>query len=390
MNSPSVLELAIELCSRDSVTPEDKGCQDIVQTLLDEQGFRCQKLQYNAVSNLWATHGSGSPFLLFLGHTDVVPAGDLSLWHNPPFEPTIRDNYVYARGMADMKGCVAASTLAVIDYVKNNPNHAGTIAMLMTSDEEGPAIDGVQRVVNDFIKQQKINVDYCVVTEPTCRQKLGDTLKIGRRGSLGVHLTIRGIQGHVAYPHLAENPVFKSLDFLQALRAERWDEGNEDFDASTLQISNLHSGVGADNVIPPDMKLHFNIRYGTASNPTNIKQRVVELLTANGIKESDYTIEWIDSANPYLSQRSSKLVQSCEKAIEKICGAKPKISTSGGTSDGRFIATLKNFNSNKAIEVIEFGPLNQTIHKNNECLNINDLQQLQIIYKEIIETLYDQ
>jgi succinyl-diaminopimelate desuccinylase len=386
--SINVVDLSIELCARASVTPEDKGCQEVVSHLLKEQGFKCQTLQYNEVTNLWATHGQGAPFLLFLGHTDVVPAGELSFWDSPPFEPQIRNNHLYARGIADMKGCVAASTLSAIDYVKNNPNHPGTIAMLLTSDEEGPAMDGVQRVVNDFIKPQKIAVDYCVVTEPTCAEKLGDTLKIGRRGSLGATLSIRGIQGHVAYPHLAENPVFKSLNFLQALRDEHWDNGNEDFDASTLQISNLNSGVGAENVIPPDISIQFNVRYGTASTVQNIQSRVLDLLKQNGIAEKDFSLSWKNSALPYLSQRESVLVKNCIQAIENVCQKQPKVSTSGGTSDGRFIATLTHPDTQKPVEVIEFGPLNKTIHQNNECLNIDDLASLQKVYTEILGLIY--
>lgn len=389
MSFPSVVELASVLCAKPSVTPDDAGCQIVIQELLEKQGFQCQSLIYNKVSNLWATHGSGAPFLLFLGHTDVVPAGDLSQWQSPPFEPTIRDHYLYARGVADMKGCVAASTLAVANYANQYPDHPGTIAMLLTSDEEGPAIDGVQRVIDDFLQSENKAIDYCVVTEPTCDFRLGDTLKIGRRGSLSAKLTISGVQGHVAYPHLAENPVFKAIDFIKALRDECWDKGNEDFDPSTLQISQMHSGVGADNVIPPNVVIHFNVRYGTVSTPQMIKQRIRALLKQHGIGQQDYQIEWNHSAHPYLSSRDSELVKSCLKAMTTYCDLIPKISTSGGTSDGRFMAKYQHPISQKYTEVIEFGPLNKTIHQTNECVLVEDLITLEKIYFSVIENMFE-
>lgn len=384
----SVTELAIELCSRPSVTPKDAGCQSLIANLLEEQGFQCQHRAYNDVSNLWATHGSGAPFLLFLGHTDVVPAGDLSLWHSPPFEPTVRDNHLYARGIADMKGGLAASTLSVIDYINHYPHHPGTIGMLMTSDEEGLAVNGIQKVVSDFIKQDNIAIDYCVVTEPTCTKQLGDTVKIGRRGSLSGDLTIRGIQGHVAYPHLAQNPVFKALDFLSALRDERWDGGNRDFDPSSVQISDISSGVGAANVIPAEIAIGFNIRYGTVSTVRSLQDRVVDLLRQHAIAEEDYSIKWHHSAEPYLSQKDGMLIKSCIQAVKEQGGLMPKLSTSGGTSDGRFIAKLINPHTHQPVEVVEFGPINQTIHQINECLKVEDLQQLQQIYTTIIANIY--
>ena len=334
-------------------------------------------MPFNDTLNLWAKHGSGEPVIAFAGHTDVVPTGDESQWTYPPFEAKIVDDVLYGRGAADMKGSLAAMIVAAEEYVKAHPSHQGTIALLITSDEEAAAKDGTVRVVETLMARGE-KITYCMVGEPSSSQTLGDVVKNGRRGSITGNLYIQGIQGHVAYPHLAENPIHKAAPFLQELTMYQWDKGNEFFPPTSLQIANIHAGTGSNNVIPGELYVQFNLRYCTEVTDEMIKQKVAEMLEKHSLK---YRIEWNLSGKPFLT-KPGKLLDAITSAVEQATGITPKAETGGGTSDGRFIALM-------GAEVVEFGPLNATIHKVNECVNISDLGNCGQIYKQMLVNLLD-
>lgn len=372
-----IVDLAQNLIRRPSISPDDQGCQQTIAERLEKLGFTLEWLPFNDTLNLWATHGEGKPVVAFAGHTDVVPAGDESQWRYPPFSAEIVGDMLYGRGAADMKGSLAAMIVAVEHYVRENPNHIGKIGLLITSDEEAAAKDGTVRVVETLMARGE-KIDYCLVGEPSSAVKLGDILKNGRRGSITANLYIQGVQGHVAYPHLAENPVHKAAAFLQELTTYQWDKGNEFFPPTSLQIANIHAGTGSNNVIPGELYVQFNLRYCTEVTDEIIKSTVAEMLRKHGLK---YRIEWNLSGKPFLTQ-PNKLVNSTVSAVEQIIGITPKLDTGGGTSDARFIALMGG-------EVVELGPLNATIHKVNECVNINDLATLGEVYKQLLENLLD-
>jgi len=371
----ATLQLARELIARRSVTPEDGGCQQLLAERLARLGFAIEPVRRGEVTNLWARRGTTRPLLCFVGHTDVVPTGPLDKWTSDPFVPTERDGKLFGRGAADMKTSIAAFVVAVEHFVKKHPTHTGSIALLVTSDEEGPAVDGTARVV-ELLKGRGERIDYCLVGEPTCVAKLGDTIKNGRRGSLSGTLRVKGVQGHVAYPHLARNPVHLSAPALAELAATEWDRGNEHFPPTTWQISNIHGGTGASNVIPGEVEVMFNFRFSTASQPDDLKQRVESILERHGL---DFEIEWSLSGVPYLTPRG-KLVETLIAAIREVTGSAPEVSTTGGTSDGRFIADI-------CPEVVEFGPLNATIHKLNEHIDIAAIEPLREIYSRLLSRL---
>jgi len=371
----SVFDLTSDLIRRASLTPDDAGCQPLIAERLARAGFAIEQLRYGDVDNLWATHGTGDPVLVFLGHTDVVPPGPLDAWTSPPFEPTLRDGRLYGRGAADMKSGVAAMTLALEDFVRTNPRHRGTIALLVTSDEEGIGKDGVRRVAEEFRRRGQ-RIDWCVVGEPSSREKLGDLIRIGRRGSLTGRLHIRGVQGHVAYPDRAKNPIHMLAPALAELAATRWDEGNDAFPPTSFQISNLNAGTGADNVIPGALDAVFNFRFGTASSATSLRERVERILKGCGV---DATVDWWLSGEPFLT-REGPLREAVVAAIGEHCGTAPEASTGGGTSDGRFIAPL-------GAEVVELGPVNASIHKIDESVALDELERLPHLYLSIAERL---
>ncbi len=369
------LFLVQELVKLESITPNDAGCQDFISACLTSCGFTHEQMDYVDTKNSWYRRGTAKPLFVFLGHTDVVPVGDPSCWLSPPFMPTITNDRLFGRGVADMKGAIAAFIVAVERFVKAFPDHQGSIAMLLTSDEEGIATNGVVKVVEQ-LEQRHEKIDWCLVGEPSCKNNLGDVLRVGRRGSLCAKLTIYGVQGHVAYPDLAENPIHTCAPFLQALVNESWDQGNTFFPPSRLQISNIHSGTGAENVIPGELQIQFNIRFSTELNEHIIKQRVDELLTKFALK---HDIEWRLSGQPFLTE-AGELVAATELAIKKITGIKVLKDTGGGTSDGRFIAPT-------GAQVVEFGLLNETIHKINENILVTDLALLADIYEQILINL---
>jgi succinyl-diaminopimelate desuccinylase len=369
------LELAQELIRRRSVTPEDGGCQDLIAARLANAGFRCEPMRFGDVSNLWARRGSGKPLLCFAGHTDVVPTGPLSEWHSDPFVPTIRDGKLYGRGAADMKSSIAAFVVAVEIFIKERPNHSGSIAFLLTSDEEGPAVDGTVKVV-EVLKKRGETMDYCVVGEPTSVDSLGDTLKNGRRGSLSGKLKVRGIQGHVAYPHLARNPVHEAAPALAELAKTQWDKGNEHFPPTTWQISNIHAGTGVGNVIPGAVEVDFNFRFSTESTDASLTQRVEAILKKHKL---DYSLSWVLGASPFLSA-NGKLAQTVTKVCKHRTGHNAELSTTGGTSDARFIIEISP-------EVLELGPVNASIHKLNEHIEVAALDQLSGIYLDTLRAL---
>ena len=371
----ATLKLARELIARRSVTPEDGGCQQLLAERLARFGFAIEQVRRGEVTNLWARRGTTRPLLCFVGHTDVVPTGPLDKWHSDPFVPTERDGKLFGRGAADMKTSIAAFVVAVEHFLKKHPSHVGSIALLITSDEEGPAVDGTARVV-ELLKDRGERIDYCLVGEPTCVSKLGDTIKNGRRGSLSGTLRVRGVQGHVAYPHLAKNPVHLAVPALAELAATEWDRGNEHFPPTTWQISNVHGGTGATNVIPGEVEVMFNFRFSTASTPEALKQRVQSILERHGL---EFEIEWSLSGVPYLTPRG-KLVETLIAAIREVTGSAPEVSTTGGTSDGRFIADI-------CPEVVEFGPLNASIHKLNEHIDIAAIEPLREIYFRLLSRL---
>ncbi|EPL6453082.1 MULTISPECIES: succinyl-diaminopimelate desuccinylase [Providencia] len=369
-----VIQLAKELISLPSVSPDDQGCQVLLAERLKKIGFTVESMPFGNTLNFWAHRGSGVT-LAFAGHTDVVPAGNSANWQTPPFTPTIINQHLYGRGAADMKGSVAAMIVAAERFVEKHPNHQGRLAFLITSDEEADAHDGTVKVV-EALMQRNETVDYCLVGEPSSQSKLGDIIKNGRRGSITANLTVLGTQGHVAYPHLADNPVHRAAAFLQELTATTWDNGNAFFPATTMQIANIRAGTGASNVIPGELFIQFNFRFSTELTDTLIRDRVTEMLSRYGLK---YRIEWSLSGQPFLTD-SGKLVSATLQAIQELTGRTAELSTSGGTSDGRFIAQM-------GTQVIELGPLNATIHKVDECVSVEDLQQLALIYERIMELL---
>jgi len=371
----AIVELTADLIRRASLTPDDAGCQPLIAERLARAGFAIEQLRYGDVDNLWATHGTGDPVLVFLGHTDVVPPGPLDAWTSPPFEPTLRDGRLYGRGAADMKSGVAAMTLALEDFVRTNPRHRGTIALLVTSDEEGIGKDGVRRVAEEFRRRGQ-RIDWCVVGEPSSREKLGDLIRVGRRGSLTGRLHVHGVQGHVAYPDRAKNPIHMLAPALAELAATRWDDGNDAFPPTSFQISNLNAGTGSDNVIPGTLDAVFNFRFGTASSATSLRERVERILKGCGV---DATVDWWLSGEPFLT-REGPLREAVVAAIGEHCGTAPEASTGGGTSDGRFIAPL-------GAEVVELGPVNASIHKIDESVALDELERLPHLYLSIAERL---
>jgi len=371
----ATLWLARELIARRSVTPEDGGCQELLAERLARLGFAIDPIRRGEVTNLWARRGEARPLLCFIGHTDVVPTGPIEKWHSDPFVPTERDGKLFGRGAADMKTSIAAFVVAVEGFLAKHPSPRGSIALLITSDEEGPAVDGTSKVV-ELLKNRGERIDYCLVGEPTCVSRLGDTIKNGRRGSLSGTLRVRGVQGHVAYPHLAKNPVHLAVPALTELAATEWDRGNEYFPPTTWQISNIHGGTGAANVIPGEVEILFNFRFSTASSPERLKARVGSILDRHGL---DYELDWSLSGTPYLTPRG-KLVETLSAAIRDVTGATPEVSTTGGTSDGRFVAEVCS-------EVVEFGPVNASIHKLNEHVDLGAIESLREIYQGLLGRL---
>ena len=372
-----VFDLTCELIRRRSLTPDDAGCMDVVTGRLNACGFRCEDLSFREVANLWATHGESGPVLAFLGHVDVVPSGPEAEWTSPPFQPTVRAGKLYGRGAADMKSGVAAMVVALQQFVVAHPDHPGTIALLLTSDEEGPInLDGVRRVAKLF-RESGQRIDWCVVGEPSSQERLGDLIRVGRRGSLSLKLSVHGVQGHVAYPEKARNPVHAVAPALAELVATHWDDGNADFPPTTFQISNIHGGTGALNVIPGSVVIDGNFRFGTASSADSLRERTEAILKRHGI---DCTIEWNLSGESFHSPESGRLRKAVIDACREICGIEPEPSTGGGTSDGRFIAPL-------GAEVVEIGPVNATIHKIDECVSLDDLERLPAVHVAIAERL---
>lgn len=372
-----VFELACDLICRRSVTPEDAGCLPLIGARLERAGFQVSHLRYGEVDNLWATHGQGGPTLAFLGHTDVVPSGPESAWASPPFEPSVRDGRLYGRGSADMKGSVAAMVVALEQFVQAYPEHRGRVGLLLTSDEEGPAnLDGVRRVVEHF-RASGERIDWCVVGEPSSKERLGDLIRVGRRGSLSGTLVVRGVQGHVAYPEKALNPIHAFAPALAALTAERWDEGNSDFPPTSFQVSNLNAGTGANNVIPGELAALINFRYSTASRAQDLRARVEAILQRHGL---DFSLDWNLSGEPFLTPPGGVLRETVVTVCRELCGIDPEQSTGGGTSDGRFIAPM-------GAEVVELGPVNATIHKTDECVALADLEALPSLYRSVCERL---
>lgn len=372
----AVLELAKELIARPSLTPDDQGCQQLIAARLAKLGFKIEHLRFGQVDNLWARYGSEAPLLVFAGHTDVVPTGPKEQWHSDPFTPTIKDGLLYGRGAADMKGGLAAMVVAIEQLLANKPKLKGSIGFLITSDEEGPSVDGTVRVV-ELLQKRGEKIDWCVLGEPSCLEKFGDTIRHGRRGSLTALLTVHGIQGHVAYPDRADNPIHRVLPALAELCKATWDaRPNLHFPPTSFQISNFHSGTGAGNVIPGEAAIRFNFRYSTAVTAAELKSRVEETLKRHGIRCS---LEWRPMGDPFLTQ-PGKLSGVVQDAVEKVAGLKPKLDTGGGTSDGRYLAPA-------GAEVIEFGPMNASIHKIDECVAVNELGLLAVIYREIVTKL---
>ncbi len=369
------LSLCCELIRRESVTPEDAGCQALMMAHLDSLGFACSELPFGEVSNFWAERGTDGPILVFAGHTDVVPTGPPERWATPPFEPTLRDGKLFGRGAADMKASLAAMLVACEEFVAAHPEHPGRIGFLITSDEEGPAADGTVRVVQHLQDQGKA-IDWCLVGEPSSSSALGDVIKNGRRGSLGAVLTIKGVQGHIAYPHLADNPIHRALPALHALASETWDQGNEFFPPTSLQISNINGGTGATNVIPGTVEVQFNFRFSTEVTEQQLRQRTQDILQA---EQLEYELQWHLSGQPFLTP-SGALVEAAVEAIRDVTGLQTQLSTAGGTSDGRFIAPT-------GAQVVELGPINATIHKLDEEVLVADLPRLAAIYKGILERL---
>lgn len=371
----NTLELARQLMARRSVSPDDAGCMELVMAQLQPLGFECEVIVMNGVTNLWARRGKTAPLVCFAGHTDVVPTGPLEHWHIDPFTPTIKDGVLHGRGASDMKTSIAAFVIALRDFVKANSDHPGSLAVLFTSDEEGPATDGTVRVVEALARRGE-KLDYCIVGEPTSAKQFGDTIKNGRRGSLSGVLTVNGVQGHVAYPHLARNPIHEVAAAIAELSTTEWDRGNEYFPPTTWQVSNFTSGTGANNVIPGIARVQFNFRFSTASTVESLQTRVHGILDRHGVQ---YDLEWRYDGRPFLTPKGD-LVAAVSRAIKEVTGVTTELSTTGGTSDGRFIADI-------CAQVIEFGPSNATIHKVNESVPVAEVEPLQKIYRRILELL---
>ncbi|MDP2716088.1 succinyl-diaminopimelate desuccinylase [Rheinheimera sp.] len=371
----AVIALTKDLISRPSVTPEDAGCQQLMAQRLSAVGFDIEVMHFDDTLNMWARRGNGKPVFCFAGHTDVVPTGPVEQWHTPPFEPTIIGDTLYGRGAADMKGSLAAMVVATERFLQRFPTPKFDLAYLITSDEEGPFINGTKRVI-ETLEARNEKISWCIVGEPSSSQKAGDVVKNGRRGSLTGHLTVKGIQGHVAYPQLADNPVHKAAPALAELAAEQWDNGNAYFPATSFQIANIHAGTGASNVIPGELNVMFNFRYSTQSSAEQLQQRVIALLDKHGL---NYALHWTLNGLPFLTD-SGSLVAATVKAIYQVQGFETRLETSGGTSDGRFIAPT-------GAQVVELGPCNATIHKINECVSVTDLEQLAKMYEAVLEQL---
>jgi len=369
------LELSKALIARPSVTPDDKGCQQLLAERLEKIGFVIETLRFGDVDNLWARRGTTAPLFAFAGHTDVVPTGPLADWNTDPFEPVVRDGYLFGRGSADMKGSIAAMVTACERFIAAHTDHNGSMAFLITSDEEGPAVNGTVKVIEQLeARGEKIN--WCLVGEPSSKDQTGDTIKNGRRGSLNGVLTIQGRQGHVAYPQLADNPIHRAGPVLAELAAIEWDRGNEFFPPTTFQVSNIKAGTGAENVIPGSIELLFNLRFSTESTAESLKSRITAILDGHKL---NYDIQWRLSGQPFLTP-AGELVEAARHAIQVTAGIATELSTSGGTSDGRFIAPT-------GAQVVELGPVNATIHQTNECVNIAELDRLSDIYEEILKQL---
>ncbi len=375
MSSNATLALTMDLMRRPSITPRDEGCQQMLATRLARRGFQATHLRYGDVDNLWLRRGQSAPLLAFIGHTDVVPPGPADAWRSDPFAPEIRDGYLYGRGAADMKGSIAAMVVAMERFVERHPDHPGSIALLLTSDEEGPSVDGTIRVV-EWLTQNNVKIDWCLVGEPSSTERLGDVIKNGRRGSLNGRLTVRGIQGHVAYPQNARNPIRSALPALQALNGIEWDTGNAYFPPTTFEFSNISSGTGAENVIPGTLTAWFNLRYSTQWTATDLQDRITGVLDGSGL---DYDCMWRKSGDPFLTP-SGPLLEAVTQAIIELTGQAPEVSTGGGTSDGRFVAPT-------GAEVVELGPVNATIHKVNECVAVQDLDGLARLYDSVLRKL---
>ena len=375
MSTHPTIELAINLIRQPSVTPDDNGCQQIIADRLSKIGFACEHLRFENVDNLLATHGSGAPFMVFAGHTDVVPPGADELWKHPAFSATQDDGFIYGRGAADMKGGVAAMVHATEQFIATHPDHQGTIGLLLTSDEEGPAINGTRKVV-DYLTDKNIKIDYCLLGEPSSTEILGDAIKVGRRGSISGWMTILGKEGHIAYPHLADNPIHKLSTVIETLTNEAWDSGNEFFPPTSFQVANVSAGEGTGNVIPGQARLNFNFRYSSQLDAQTIIKRTHGLLDSLDI---DYELEWQAFGKPFITE-SGKLIDAATSAIKSFTGLDTELSTSGGTSDGRFIAPT-------GTQVVELGPINASIHKINERVSAEDLIKLTSIYTHICERL---
>ena len=369
------IALTKELIEKQSVTPADDGCQPLMAERLSKIGFNCESLPAEEVLNLWATRGNDGPLLVFAGHTDVVPPGPLEHWDSDPFTPTERDGFLFGRGAADMKSSLAAMIVATESFVKKHPNHKGRIGFLITADEEGPAVYGTRHVVDTLMARGE-SIDWCLVGEPSSTSLLGDTIKNGRRGSINATLTIKGKQGHVAYPHLADNPMHKAFEVLQQLSALEWDQGNDFFDPTQLQFSNIQSGTGATNVIPGELTAIFNLRFSTEISADGIKEKCQAVLDESGV---DYEIDWQLSGNPFLTE-PGELVDAATKSISDVTGVDTVLSTGGGTSDGRFIAKMGG-------QIIELGVINESIHQRNEHVLISDIPKLAAIYEGVLTRL---
>ena len=373
MSDSPVISLAKDLISRQSVTPEDAGCQDVMIARLEQLGFTIETMVFEDTTNLWARRGSEAPLFVFAGHTDVVPAGNPDKWHTPPFEPTIIDGYLHGRGAADMKGSLACMIVAIERFLAEHPDHKGSIALLITSDEEGPFINGTTRVI-DTLEARNEKIDMCIVGEPSSTREVGDVVKNGRRGSITGDVVVKGIQGHVAYPHLADNPVHRAMPALAELAATTWDNGNAYFPPTSFQIANVSAGTGASNVIPGEFHVQFNFRFSTELTVDDIKRKVHSVLDAHGL---DYELKWTFSGHPFLTDKGT-LLEAVVSAIEEVNHQQPELLTTGGTSDGRFIART-------GAQVVELGPVNATIHKVNECVKVADLEKLTDMYQKVLE-----
>jgi len=371
----TTLELTQALLKKVSLTPDDAGCMDLMAEYLQQRGFVIEWMNFGDTKNMWARRGTTAPVFAFAGHTDVVPTGPVDEWNSPPFEPTIKAGHIYGRGAADMKGSLAAMLTACDGFITQHDNHAGSIAFLITSDEEGPATNGTVKVM-EALDARGEKIDYCIVGEPTSHKSFGDMVRVGRRGSINGYLTLNGKQGHVAYPELVENPIHAFAPILSTITAERWDEGNNYFPPTSFQISNINAGTGVENVVPGELKLVFNLRFSSELTPEIIKSRITHIIDQ---QSDNYELVWKLSGLPFITERG-ELTNAVEKALLDVTGKTPILSTGGGTSDGRFIAPY-------GTQVIELGPINETIHKINECVSIADLDALSLTYKKILSNI---